>query len=476
MNTKTILAVQHSDFKTYCLSRFGHEANCSAPGPMLKTANFAKVCLLEAAIFASAQVHGFTNSVQGRMPWFVKGALLAGLLVFSASPSIAQHTQHHHHGSSSTGQVQNQDRTTAAAAQQQAELSELEALYWQRQHESRQNFVQADVDFMTDMIVHHAQALIMSRLSPDNGASAAVKRLSARIINAQQDEIATMQRWLRDRGQSVPLVHFEGIDMHVSMEAPRAGTEHGHPGSEGGHDAGHEGHSTHTSEHAGHEGHSTHTSTHTGHESHSEHDQHAGHEGHSTHTSTHTGHESHSEHDQHAGHEGHSTHTSTHAGHEGHAGHSTAHAGHGDHHGHAGHNHDDMIGMLNQAQMEELATARGSEFDRLFLTYMIMHHEGAVYMVNELFMADGAGTDLESYRLAVDIYAEQVTEIAMMRKMLEEMGFHVPEPLPELLEQQERLRNTNAASAAHEHQGPSLNTNNQDHSGAGHNRSGHHQH
>jgi len=70
--------------------------------------------------------------------------------------------------------------------------------------------------------------------------------------------------------------------------------------------------------------------------------------------------------------------------------------------------------------------------------------------VNELFMADGAGTDLESYRLAVDIYAEQVTEIAMMRKMLAEMGFPVPEPLRELQEQQERLRNS-GASAGHEH-------------------------
>jgi uncharacterized protein (DUF305 family) len=63
---------------------------------------------------------------------------------------------------------------------------------------------QADIDFMSHMINHHAQAIVMSRLAPTHGANPAVQRLAERIINAQQDEIATMQAWLKDRGQPVP--------------------------------------------------------------------------------------------------------------------------------------------------------------------------------------------------------------------------------------------------------------------------------
>ncbi|CAA9312559.1 MAG: hypothetical protein AVDCRST_MAG68-1325 [uncultured Gemmatimonadetes bacterium] len=62
----------------------------------------------------------------------------------------------------------------------------------------------ADAHFMSAMIGHHAQAVQMARLAPTHAASPAVRRLAARIISAQQDEIATMQRWLRDRGQPVP--------------------------------------------------------------------------------------------------------------------------------------------------------------------------------------------------------------------------------------------------------------------------------
>lgn len=65
-------------------------------------------------------------------------------------------------------------------------------------------WVAADAQFMTGMIGHHAQAIEMARLAPTNGASPAVRTLAARIINAQRDEIATMQQWLRDREQPVP--------------------------------------------------------------------------------------------------------------------------------------------------------------------------------------------------------------------------------------------------------------------------------
>ena len=62
----------------------------------------------------------------------------------------------------------------------------------------------ADARFMTRMIGHHAQALVMAKMAPTHGASEPVLRLAERIINAQNDEIATMQRWLANRQQPVP--------------------------------------------------------------------------------------------------------------------------------------------------------------------------------------------------------------------------------------------------------------------------------
>ena len=77
--------------------------------------------------------------------------------------------------------------------------------------------------------------------------------------------------------------------------------------------------------------------------------------------------------------------------------------------------------MLSPEQIEELSQAKGSDFDRLFLIYMIQHHEGAVTMVHELFDTDGAALDDVSFRLASDIQVDQITEIARMRLMLEAM-------------------------------------------------------
>ena len=68
----------------------------------------------------------------------------------------------------------------------------------------RYPYTAADVQFMTGMIGHHAQAIVMSKYAPTHGADPAVQRLAERIINAQDDEIATMQRWLADRLQPVP--------------------------------------------------------------------------------------------------------------------------------------------------------------------------------------------------------------------------------------------------------------------------------
>ena len=74
-------------------------------------------------------------------------------------------------------------------------------------------YTQADVDFMTGMIAHHAQALIMSRWAPSHGASPEILTLTSRIINSQKDEIQTMQRWLRDHGKQAP----EGSAAHLTM-------------------------------------------------------------------------------------------------------------------------------------------------------------------------------------------------------------------------------------------------------------------
>ena len=119
----------------------------------------------------------------------------------------------------------------AALAQTDAPTAdELEALYWARQRAAQERYTDADVAFMTGMIGHHAQALVMSAMAETNGAGPAVRRLAARIDNAQRDEIETMQRWLRDRDQPVPQVHIEGTRLMVHMpggEASHQGMNHG---------------------------------------------------------------------------------------------------------------------------------------------------------------------------------------------------------------------------------------------------------
>ncbi len=181
----------------------------------------------------------------------------------------------------------------------------LEALYRARADSVRMTYHPADAHFMSGMIGHHAQALVMSGFAPENDASPTIQTLCARIINAQKDEIAVMQEWLRDRGLEAPEYHIE--DGHLMI----------HGGAE-----------------------------------------------------------------------------------------------------HAMH----MPGMLSPEQIEELRHARGSDFDRLFLAYMIQHHEGAVTMVHELFATNGAAQDDFVFKLASDIQADQGSEIARMQLMLDAMS------------------------------------------------------
>jgi len=77
-----------------------------------------------------------------------------------------------------------------------------------------------------------------------------------------------------------------------------------------------------------------------------------------------------------------------------------------------------MPGMLTDAQMKQLDAARGAEFDKLFLTFMIQHHRGAVSMVKDLFESYGAGQDETVFKFASDVNVDQSTEIARMERML----------------------------------------------------------
>jgi uncharacterized protein (DUF305 family) len=207
-------------------------------------------------------------------------------------------------------------------APQAPATAELEALFRARQDSARMRFSEADVHFMTGMIAHHAQALVMARLAPTRSEHPAVRTLAARIINAQQDEITFMQDWLRTRGQPVPEVHIDGTRLTIQVAA-----EHQH---------------------------------------------------------------------QH----------------------------HHQHH----HDHAAMPGMLTQTQLDALAGAQGATFDRLFLTSMIQHHRGAIVMVHELLGTDGAAQDPAVFKLASDIHAEQVTEIARMERMLAEFSAAARDP------------------------------------------------
>lgn len=89
---------------------------------------------------------------------------------------------------------------------------------------------------------------------------------------------------------------------------------------------------------------------------------------------------------------------------------------------HAGMSHDSMPlmpGMLTPEQMEALRKAKGAEFDHLFLTGMIQHHNGALTMVKDLFDTAGAGQDAELFNFATDVDTGQRAEIRVMQEMLD---------------------------------------------------------
>ena len=80
-----------------------------------------------------------------------------------------------------------------------------------------------------------------------------------------------------------------------------------------------------------------------------------------------------------------------------------------------------MPGMLSPEELARLDKSRNAEWDRLFLTFMIRHHEGAITMVDDLFNSYGALQDDDVYKFASDLYADQTTEIDRMHQMLADM-------------------------------------------------------
>ncbi len=178
--------------------------------------------------------------------------------------------------------------------------SDLAAIAKARADSARYPYTVADISFMSGMISHHAQAIRMAGWAPSHGANSSIQVLAERIINAQQDEIALMSAWLRDRLLPVPEPNPMGMKMVMG------GEEHLML----------------------------------------------------------------------------------------------------------------MPGMLTDDQMGQLDRSRGTEFDRLFLAFMIQHHRGAVTMVTELFRQNGAGQNETVFKLASDVNVDQLTEIARMEKML----------------------------------------------------------
>lgn len=176
-----------------------------------------------------------------------------------------------------------------------------------RPDSARYPYTDADVRFMSAMIGHHAQAILIAGWAPSHGAGHSVRTLAERIVNGQQDEIVTIERWLTDRGKPVPETPRTGMTTGPSTGSGQA--QHGSP-------------------------------------------------------------------------------------------------------------HHMMPGMLTDAQLAQLDQASGAEFDRLFLTFMIQHHKGAVTMVEELFGTPGAAQDETVFKFANDVSVDQSTEIARMEKML----------------------------------------------------------
>lgn len=80
-----------------------------------------------------------------------------------------------------------------------------------------------------------------------------------------------------------------------------------------------------------------------------------------------------------------------------------------------------MDGMLTDAQIKALESAKGVAFDRAFLDGMIQHHAGALKMVDELFKSPRAGQEVDVNVFANDVVTTQSAEIGIMRRLLSQL-------------------------------------------------------
>lgn len=138
----------------------------------------------------------------------ITAALLAAVFVVACSSA----TQGANQGATQGAAQTSNQPAVGANVGANADLS---ALAKARADSARRTYTAADVRFMSGMIGHHAQAITMASWAPTHGATA-VRTLAARIINSQQDEIAMMQQWLRDRGQPVPQASAAGMKMMMN--------------------------------------------------------------------------------------------------------------------------------------------------------------------------------------------------------------------------------------------------------------------
>lgn len=94
-----------------------------------------------------------------------------------------------------------------------------------------------------------------------------------------------------------------------------------------------------------------------------------------------------------------------------------AHGAQATHHASGG-DHGTMPGMLSTMQLDSLTAARGPLFDRLFLQYMIQHHEGALTMVATLLATPGAARETVTSQFATEVDVDQRSEIRRMQALL----------------------------------------------------------
>jgi uncharacterized protein (DUF305 family) len=80
-----------------------------------------------------------------------------------------------------------------------------------------------------------------------------------------------------------------------------------------------------------------------------------------------------------------------------------------------------MPGMLTTEQLKQLDASTGVAFDRLFLEFMILHHEGALRMVEDLLKTPKGGQEVDVGVFAADVVTVQTAEIGTMRQMLSQL-------------------------------------------------------